>query len=321
MGKSMQIIELDQLKKVLSIEEALQSVKQGFIDFDKGNISCPEPMQILFHDKAGNLDADCHVKSASGTNQPYFVIKIASGFYHNPSKDLPVNNGMVMVMSALTGEPVALLNDHGWLTSQRTAAAGALAAGLRKTNPTDTLGIIGTGSQAYFQAIFTCKHLGLSSVAIYGRNHEKALALCQTLEKENIKATTMHSVKELCNNVSVLITTTPSTKPIVMLEDLPSSIHIVAIGADSPGKVELSSDILVKASTIITDDHAQCLHHGEVGHAVREGVIEENKDRSLGKFLAEDNKIDEGISVVDLTGVGVQDLALASLVIEKVKGV
>lgn len=34
----------------------------------------------------------------------------------------------MLVLSALTGQPLALLQDQGWLTAMRTALAGRIAA-------------------------------------------------------------------------------------------------------------------------------------------------------------------------------------------------
>jgi ornithine cyclodeaminase/alanine dehydrogenase-like protein (mu-crystallin family) len=58
---------------------------------------------------------------------------------------------------------------------------------------------------------------------------------------------------------------------------LPLGPHILAMRSDSPGKVELEPVILNRANVILTDEHMQCLHHGELGHAVRAGLISEVK--------------------------------------------
>ena len=57
-----------------------------------------------------------------------FAIKIASGFLDNCHLGLPTGGGMMIVVSARTGFPEALLRDNGYLTDVRTDAAGALAA-------------------------------------------------------------------------------------------------------------------------------------------------------------------------------------------------
>jgi ornithine cyclodeaminase len=275
-------------------------------------------MEILFYNEKKEFRADCHVKSALGSSQKYFVIKIASGFYENIKIGKDVNNGMLIVICSKTGEFIALLEDKGYLTSHRTAAAGALAASLKEVSTKDILGIIGTGNQAKLQAIYITKYLGLSKVLIYGRNKEKALTLCEELKEFNVKANFINTTKELCHKSSIVITTTPSITPILKYEDLPKNLHIVALGADSSGKIELEPKIIKKSKIVITDDHKQCLEYGEYGSFVKEYNIKEHNDYSLGKLLNKNFKIrEEGISVVDLTGLGTQDLAIASCIMKK----
>ena len=315
----MKIIPKEAILPLLDIPAIIGAVKQGFIAFHKGDICCPTPMQLLFHGEDGAFKADCHVKSAQGKAQEYFVIKIASGFYDNAAKGLPVNNGMVMVFSALSGEPVALLQDEGWLTAWRTAAAGALAASLREVSLDSTLGIIGTGLQAELQALFITQYLGLTRVALYGRSSQKAEHLAQTLRQKGLHVKVMASPKELCHTAAIVVTTTPSTSPVLHVNDLPKSLHLVALGSDSPGKIELDPAILGKAEAIITDDVEQCLHHGEFGAAVREGQVSPTSALPLGALLKKETRLKGGISVIDLTGLGVQDLAIASWVMHTLK--
>lgn len=316
----MRIISLEQMEPLVTTENAISAVKACLIEYAEGALQCPEPMQMLFN-KNKELFGDCHVKAAYGSKHPYFVIKVASGFYHNHEQDLPVNNGLSLVMSAKTGAPIAILDDHGWLTSQRTAAAGALAAGLKPVSKGATLGIIGTGHQAKLQALAICAHLGLSSVLIFGRDENKAKTLQGLLNSKGLTVQVAASVKSLCHNSAIVVTTTPATYPVITEDDLPKSLHIVAIGADSPGKSEICPSVFAKAHVIVTDDHMQCLAHGDFGNAVCHGSVSEDADMALGKLLAQNVTypafLDDGISIVDLTGLGVQDLAMATLVMNQ----
>ncbi|MEM7533640.1 MAG: ornithine cyclodeaminase family protein [Chloroflexota bacterium] len=323
MTNELQIINVSQIHQVIEIEPTIAAIKAAFIAHEAGQLLCPSPMQILFHDDDGALSADCHVKAAqpkSSGDQPYFAIKVASGFYNNPAKGLPVNNGLVMLFSAETGAPVALFRDEGWLTSYRTAAAGALAAGLRASNDTSVIGIVGTGSQAELQALWVSAHLNIQTIVVWGRNRGKAEALQQRLSNAGLQVSVAESTKALCEVCDVVVTTTPATSPVLANDDVPGSLHIVAVGADSPGKVELDPRILERANAIVTDDHAQCLHHGEFGAAARDGWIDPDSDHTIGDLLTNGVMIeDRGVSVVDLTGMGIQDLAIAQMVYERLQ--
>jgi len=315
----MQVISRDAISAVLDKDAIISVVRDAFINHAKGVIQSPLPMHIEFSNSVGEYIGDCHVKSATSPTLPYFAVKLASGFYNNPAVGLPVNNGLVMLLSNTTGQPIALLQDDGLLTSYRTAAAGALAASLPTTTNQDVLGIIGTGHQAEQQALWICHHLGLKSVGVFGRSIDKAQILSNKLNSNGLAAQAIATVAELCEISAIVVTTTPAREPIVMSSDIQKPIHIVAMGSDIPGKQELDSKILKRASYIVNDDIKQCKDHGETGSAIRSGLIDEDKATFLGRLLADNiNFKRDVISVVDLTGLGAQDLAIANLVAEKI---
>lgn len=329
----MKIIDLPEIQAAVSTAGAIEAVKAGFIAYGKGEVTLPTPMQILFYrDEAtkSDLRADCHVKAAQSTSSSVFCLKLATGFYDNESqRGFPNNNGLMIVLSSETGEPLALLKDGGWLTDVRTGAAGALAAGLCRLDSLSVteavLGIVGTGVQAKRQAEMICQHVvGLKSVRVYGRNASKAAALCEALKHESgLLAEPVETVKALCEQCTIVVTTTPSTQPVIKAADLPADLdkrrlHIIAVGADSPGKVEIAPEVVAKATAIFTDDHDQCVDHSDFGAAVRAGAVKEDSDCAFCRQL-ERGPIDQdsGLSLVDLTGLGVQDLAMAQMVTQK----
>lgn len=318
----MRIVSLQEIQSAVSMPNAIDAVRNGFIAYAEGRVAQPDPLQLLFKNANGDLLGDCHGKAAQGEGLPYFVLKVATGFYSNADKGLPVNNGIVVVMSAETGVPIAILQDDGWLTQIRTSAAGALAAELAQVEKNATLGIVGTGTQALLQAQIITAHLGLSNVVVFGRSNEKASDLCKTLNQSGINANAMSSVRDVCHAADIVVTTTPAATAVLGATDLPEKLHIIAIGADSPGKNEIEPAVFAAADIIATDSHQQCLHHGDFGSAVRAGVVTENADVSFCDLIAgQSATVDfstNKISIVDLTGLGVQDLALATLVVDQV---
>ena len=320
----MRIVPLADIQSAITAKDAIEAVKAGFIAHARGQVHCPEPVQIVFRDDRQEQHGECHVKSAIWSGRPYAAVKIASGSYRNAARGLPGAGGMIVLISTDTGLPEAILHDECWLTNVRTAAAGALAAGLKPVSKDATLGVIGTGTQAEIQATMIASHLGLGSVSVWGRSAAKAAALSEKLKAGGLAATAMDTVRDVCHASAIVVTTTPATKPVVHLEDVPDTLHIVAVGADTPGKTELDPRILGRAHTIVTDDHRECLHHSEFGAAVRAGAVAEDSDCSFGEMLSlatpDPRMARDGISVVDLTGMGVQDLAIAMLTLRELTG-
>ena len=320
----MRIVPLADIQSAITAKAAIEAVKAGFIAHAKGQVHCPEPVQIVFRDDRQEQHGECHVKSAIWNGRPYAAVKIASGSYRNAARGLPGAGGMIVLIATDTGLPEAILHDECWLTNVRTAAAGALAAGLKPVSKDATLGVIGTGTQAEIQATMISAHLGLGSVSVWGRSAAKAATLCDKLKAGGLAAAAMDTVRDVCHSSAIVVTTTPVTEPIVQLEDVPDTLHIVAVGADTPGKTELDPRILGRAHTIVTDDHRECLHHSEFGAAVRAGAVAEDSDCSFGEMLSlaspDPRMARDGVSVVDLTGMGVQDLAIAMVTLNALAG-
>jgi len=309
---------LSELRTALLRKDMLHAVEQALISHSQGCVVAPPPGVLLFENPPG----DCHIKSGYVRGGSVFVVKLAMGFYENPSRGLETNNGLVLVFDSHTGKPLAVLNDEGWLTSWRTAAAGALAAKAGAPSQVTALGIIGSGHQAELQARWACELLGIKQVFIWGRRFDKAQRLAKSLVHQGLDARAADSVEAVFAQCNVVITCTPSAQMIVPSAVVKAGTHIVALGADSPGKQELDPQLLKRAQVIITDDHAQCVDHGEMGHAVRAGLITEDADISLGQVLAGQARgrfSDDDLTIADLTGLAAQDVALATLAVERMQ--
>ena len=120
---------------------------------------------------------------------------------------------------------------------------------------------------------------------------------------------TLKSGNEL--EADLIVTATPATEPLLTTDMIEAGARIVAVGADSPGKQELDARILERAFVVV-DSRSQCMDHGEAGWAVRAGLVDEADLVELGALLASPMSFrDDETVVADLTGVAVQDVAIA----------
>jgi ornithine cyclodeaminase len=206
---------------------------------------------------------------------------------------------------------MAILHDEGQLTDHRTAMAGAIAARAIARRGSTTLGIVGAGTQARLQARLLARVLGIERVLVWSRNPERARAVIAAAGCDDARVA---SLPELCEQSDLIVTTTPSTKPLLMNDMIRTGTRIVAVGADSPGKQELDTRLLSRAR-IVVDSRQQCVDHGEAGWAVRAGAVEPHTLIELGALLQTPIAFgDEEIVVADLTGVAVQDAEIAKCV-------
>ncbi len=306
---------LAELRSVLLRKDMLRVVREAFVRHAEGEVVAPRGGELLFQDPPG----DCHIKFGHFRGGRVFVVKVAMGFYENAAKGLETNNGLVLVFDARTGATLAVLNDQGWLTSWRTAAAGALAAKAGAPSRVSALGIVGSGHQAEHQARWTAEMLGVERVFIWGRSAEKAARLAASLSHQGLTAQAVASVEQLFERCNVVMTCTPSTVALVPAAVVRPGTHIVALGADSLGKQELDPAILARARVIMTDDRQQCAERGELAHALVAGLVEAGVDVALGEVLAgrvPGRFSDDDVTVTDLTGLAAHDIAIASLAVE-----
>ena len=305
--------KIDDLVAGMDPMKLLKDMQQGFINYSQGRSVIPPVGELILPERNGEV----HIKYGYTKEEAYYCIKIASGFYDNPALNLDSSQGMMLLFSQETGAPKAIILDEGYLTNLRTAIAGALVAKAMSPNNVTGVGIVGTGVQARFQLEELVKSgFPVQKVWIWGRNPVKAQAL-QTHFSRQFEVNIASSMTELAQHCNLIITTTTAKNPLLMAADIQPGTHISAIGSDTPDKQELASDILGKANLVVADSVSQCAVRGEIFHATAAGELAPNAAVELGDVLAghHPGRVDDGqITVADLTGVAVQDIAIADAV-------
>jgi ornithine cyclodeaminase/alanine dehydrogenase-like protein (mu-crystallin family) len=310
----MRTISREDIIKVLDPEAVIQAVRDAFVAHSAGRCYLPNPLHLVFQD-GKTVEGDCHVKAAAVDGASTFAIKVATGFYRNPERNLPVNNGLVLIFDRQTGAPVALIQDGGLMTSYRTAAAGVLAMELASPVPEDTLGVVGAGSQAGLQARWIARAYNITKLRVLALNPADSAAFAASLRADGLDAQPVENATELCRTSRLVVTATPSSVPVIRAADLSRPVHIVGIGADGPEKTEIAPGVFAAADHVIVDDIEQGKLNGDFGHALRFGINLEGKVETIGQRLAGKWRVGAGqTSIVDLTGLGVQDQAMAELV-------
>jgi ornithine cyclodeaminase len=268
------------------------------------------------------------VKAGYVHGGPSYAVKIVSGFPGNPGLGLPANDGMVVVFDAETGAPAALLLDGGLLTEVRTGAAGGVAARHLAPSHPGAIAMIGTGGQSRFQIDALSRVRSFETVRVWGRDPGHARAAAEGIAAlpslpRGCDVTAAASVREAVADASIVITATASREPLLRADWLAPGAHVTALGSDQEDKQELDPSVLAEADLVAADSVAQCLRIGELHHAVEAGAIDPATVVELGSIAggeAGGRARDEQRTVCDLTGVGVQDVVAAALVLEAAGG-
>jgi len=307
------IIEEAELRAHVTPERAIEAIREAFRADGEGRTHVPPVINLEIPAHRGEF----HIKTAHIDGVPHIAVKVASGFYDNPGIGLPSGSGLMAVFDASTGLPAALLLDNGFLTDVRTGAAGAIAADLLAPKTIRTVGVIGSGIQARHQVRCLRAVRPFERVLAWSPTAARLDAYCREMRAEGFAVSAAAGPEEVCGAADVLITATPSRSPLVRDAWLREGMHVTAVGSDGPGKQELEAGCLDRADLVVVDRFAQCSAFGELHHALAAALLTRNDVHAeLGAIVAGKKcgrTSDREITIADLTGVGFQDTAIASL--------
>jgi ornithine cyclodeaminase len=311
-----QVLRLAEIQAAVADADLVKEMEIGFVAYSKGQVIVPPVGELLFENPPG----DAHIKYGHIKGDDIFVVKVASGFYNNPDLGLSSNSGLILVFSAKTGFPEAVLLDEGQLTNLRTAAAGAVAAKWLAPKEVKRIGVLGSGVQARMQLSMLKKVTSCREVTAWARSAEKAQAYAKDMTRDGFTVTVAKTPQEVAAACNLIVTATLTSKPLLQGTDIQPGTHITAMGSDTPEKCELAPEILGKANQVICDSIPQCRERGEVYHAIKANKISVDKLVELGSVIdgkAAGRRSQNDITVCDLTGVAVQDIRIARVAMRK----
>ena len=297
--------------------EVVDAIRGAFVALSVGGVEMPPILSLRVLRYSGEVD----VKTAFVPEIPHIAVKISPGYFENPRIGLPSLNGLIVMRDATSGIVSAILLDNGYLTTVRTAAAGAVAADLLARRSARTAAVLGTGVQAWQQVQALRIVRPIEEVRVWGRRVDAARSMAERLCCENgVAARAFDDPRQAVRDADVIVTATPSEVPVLKWTWLAPG-HITAMGSDAPYKNELDPAILANADRYVPDRLSQCLRLGELRAAAAVALVPaDRKFPELGDVLrgAAPGRVSDGdITVCDLTGTGVQDTVIADLALRR----
>ncbi len=312
----MMILNESEIRGLVDADGARAVVADAFRALHRGEATLANVIALPFTRPTGAA----HIKAGHLHDDAVWTVKVSGDFYPEDGS-VTRHSGLMLVLSACDGSPLGLLIDNGYLTELRTGAAGAIAAELLARPNAKTAAIIGAGSQARYQLEGLLNVRPIERVRVASRSPERARAFAYEIESNfGLSAQLCDSVEQAVRGAEIVVTTTPSRTPLIEVDWLDAGTHVTAIGSDEPYKQELTADVLARADVIAVDDRGQAARLGELHHAIERGLSSEEDVVTLGELLegaAEGRAGAEDLTVADLTGVGVQDAAIAALAVRE----
>jgi alanine dehydrogenase len=308
------VIVKHEVEQLLDINEALEAVEEAFKLKAQGKTIMPAKIYLNAPEYQGDYRAmPAYINGIAG-------LKWVSTYPNNRQRNLPNVMATIILCDPDTGYPIAIM-DGTYITAMRTGVAGGIAAKYLARKNSSVVGMIGAGRQAETQLMATAAVLPkISKVKVFDQYKEIATRYATKMSaKLNVNIHSVETISEVGES-DVLVTTTPSRKPVVEKKHIKPGTHINAIGADAKGKQELDPDLLTSAK-IIVDDIEQACHSGEINVPLSNNQISvDDIYGTLGEVITSSKKgreNDEEITIFDSTGLAIQDMICAQLVYEK----
>jgi ornithine cyclodeaminase len=313
------ILSEQDLRATVSLDgDSIACIESAFATLAGGHVVMPPILSMAIHEHNGEVD----VKTAYVPGTDSFAIKVSPGFFDNPKIGLPTTSGLMILFSSKTGQLQAVLLDNGYLTDVRTAAAGGVAAKHLSRPDSSVAAIIGAGMQARLQLKALTLVRPLTAARIWARNPEKAQKAADDCAADlGITVTPAATVSDAVKGADIVVTTTPAHDPLLLAEHLEPGQHITAMGSDQETKCELEPACLARASLYVPDRRSQTEILGELRAAIETGAVSADTHfPELGDIVSGKHpgrQSDQDITIVDLTGIGLQDTAIATMAFER----
>ncbi len=307
-----------EVMQVLDMDLALAAAEDAFRAYGEGRVNMPPKSYLtLAHGDFRAMYGEIFLPQAHICGLKW--VNVHPG---NPARGLLTVMAKIILNEPDTGLEFADL-DGTHVTDFRTGAAGGLAVKYLARPDASRLGLIGAGAQARTQVAAILKVRSIKEIVVYNRHLDHARAFAEKIAAAyGVQARPVATAQEAVQGMDIVVTTTPSSSPVVQRQWVSPGTHINAIGADAAGKQELEPAIL-KAAKVVVDDWAQASHSGEINVALAQGdITQADIYGTLGEVVAgkkPGRQSPEEITVFDSTGLIIQDLALGYAVYLRAK--
>jgi alanine dehydrogenase len=304
-----------ELESLLTLKDVIEVVECGFISFHRGEaLAYPVVREFL-----GKYEGIFGIKSGFVKSRDYLGFKAGGYWKDNPKKGIPGHQSLIILYDPETGVPQAVM-DGNFITIIRTGAVGAIASKYLARKDSKIAAIIGCGTQGRIQLTALRMNFNLSDVRCYDSIQENAKTYAEGMSIPRSPINPCTHPEDTVRGADIVVTTTPSMKPIVRAEWVSKGTHINAMGADTKGKQEIYPELFQK-SKVVVDDYKQCSELGETQHNLdfvkNHGIHAQLGEVILGEKPGREN--DNEITLFDATGIAFQDLVTAGLALSLAK--
>jgi len=317
----MKLISKKDIKQVFTMKDAIEADKEAFKLAVQGKCDAPLRTKI----QAPKYEGCFLFMPAYVEEMEVASLKIVNIFPHNINAGLPSAPAQVMLIDGKTGLVTAVL-DGTYVTQLRTGAASGAAFDLLSKTDAKIGGLIGTGGQAATQLEGMLAARKLKKVKVFDLNFERtkefAAAMQEELKAYGAEITAAANADEAVEDADLLVTVTPSSKPVFDGSKVKPGATISCVGSYQPNMQEMDPVVLTRASKIYFDLEEMVLSEaGDILIPLADGTITKDDftgdlgDVILGNVVGRETQ--DEIIVFKTVGVATQDLVTAKTIYDK----
>ncbi|BDZ65468.1 ornithine cyclodeaminase [Agromyces mangrovi Wang et al. 2018] len=247
-----------------------------------------------------------------------YGFKYVNGHPSNPARGFPTVTAFGVLADVHNGYPT-FLAEMTLLTALRTAATSAMVAGHLARPESTTMAMIGTGSQAEFQAMAFRERLGIRSLRVWDTDPDAIAKFARNLLPLGFELHVAASGADAALGADIITTCTADKAQARVLEsvDVAPGTHVNAIGGDCPGKTELDPEILLRGRVFV-EHEPQTRIEGELQQMPEEFAPVEFWRVLAGK--ASGRSATDEITVFDSVGFAIEDFSALRYLRDDVAG-
>lgn len=306
------------------ISLAVETMEKVFSLHQKEDYILPNKSVLRWGDMAsestrGRINS---MPAAIGGDFSSVGIKWISSAPQNPDKfGIPRATGIIILNDYETLLPISIM-DGMLLSAMRTGANSGVAAKYLAKKNSEVLGLVGAGVQSKTQ-LLAMHHVmkNLKKVKVADLNAQRAKIFADEMSKKiNIPIEVVDSAELAVRDSDIVITATVTKTPIVKAEWISEGTLYIHVGSH-----ECEFDVIDKADKIVVDDWEELKHRGveTISIMYNEGKFDPaNIHAQLGQVvnsIKSGRENDKEFIYFNSVGLGIQDVALASVIFEKAK--
>ncbi|EGJ27325.1 ornithine cyclodeaminase [Streptococcus porcinus] len=319
----MLILSKNDMEQCFSMAEAIKVAKEASKIYTEGHSIVPLRTNLEVTDYNGQ---SLYMPAVTSGMEKSLGVKIVSVYPDNINKGLPSVPATMVTLDPQTGIVSAVL-DGTYLTQLRTAAIQGAATEELANKEAKIAGLIGTGGQAYQQALAMMTARKLDELKVFDIDYNRAVVFAEKLTNDirdtfHTSVYAVDSAKEVVANSDIVTTVTTSKNNTFDANDIGPGTHINGIGAYTPEMFELPKELLIRANTVLFDTtDAVLAEAGDIQAPINEGLLTptdysgELGELLLGRILGRQSKSD--ITVFKSVGSAVFDVVTAQRIVER----